>query len=82
MTAKHTYKPGDQVVILNSSLSGRLFVEGKATVKRCLPSDEFYTVKFLSDAKRDPSASYDRKVDPAAQADPEAYVAGRLIGAC
>lgn len=68
--AKHLYSVGTQVVIINSTMSGRPIVEGRAIIKKLLDADEYYRVKFVRD-----SGLYDRFVDPAAQADPAAFVA-------
>jgi hypothetical protein len=66
----HTFKSGDRVVIVNMTIGGRFIVEGRATVKRPLRrTEEYYSVVFDNSA-----GSYERFIDPAAQADPEEFV--------
>lgn len=67
--AKHTFKPGDRVAVLNANMRGMLIVEGTATVVSLLDGDEFYDVRF-----DDSRSTYERKVNPDAQGDPQAYV--------
>ena len=58
--AKHTFKKGDRVLVRNSTLGGREFIEGKATVVRRLSLEEHYLVRFDSE----PEKVYERFVDP------------------
>ena len=69
----HSFKAGDQVHVINSTMSGTYFVEGLAVVHRPVDGQEDrYIVAFANDL----SAPVERFVDPAAQANPAAYVAG------
>jgi hypothetical protein len=65
--ALEVYKPGRKVVIINSTMSGRYFVESyNAKVLRHL-GDNYYRVAIGGH-------SFDRFVDQAAQDDPAAFV--------
>lgn len=74
MNTQHTpgpYKAGTKVWIINGTLSGKAIVEGMATT--VCPSqdvDGYYVVRFAGDRTK-----YERFVDPAAQANPHAFVA-------
>jgi hypothetical protein len=71
MTTSNTYKRGDSVWIINGTHSGKAIVEGKATVVCPFGDvDGYYMVRFAGDRMK-----YARFVDPAAQADPHAFVA-------
>lgn len=63
-------KKGDSVAILNRTFSGKFYFEGMATVIKVATNQEGqHTVIFDNEA-----ISVKRFIDPAAQADPEAYV--------
>ena len=65
----HTFKKGDEVHILNSTIGGRFFVEGRGMIVGVVPDiDEQYRVVLAGEV-------YERFVDPMAQNDPEAFVA-------
>ena len=67
--AKHTFDLGDRVAIFNSDSRGHFFIEGWGNIKECIEhTDEYYRVEF-EDCIRD------RFIDPAGQADPEAFIA-------
>lgn len=73
----HTFKKGDRVVIINQTISGRFFIEGWAKVLRTIGGvDDQYRVEFEGHRER-----ADRFVDPAAQADPDAFVRKLNAGA-
>jgi hypothetical protein len=68
----HTFKKGDKVVVLNTTMSGTVIVEGRATIFRAVPDvEEQYVVDF-----GDGSGFVERFVDPLAQDDAGRYVAG------
>jgi len=72
----HTFKKGDSVAILNQTVGGRFFVEGRATILGLVKDvDEQYRVRFSGEDR----GVYDRFVDPAAQQDAYAFV-DRLNG--
>ncbi len=57
------FKKGDKVNIINSTMSGTFFLEGRATIVRAVPGvDCQYVVRFDSDKQ-----TVERFVDPAAQ---------------
>ena len=51
---------GDVVKVFGFSLSKTLKVEGSATIKKLLPSEDCYLVEF----EDEPGANYERFVDP------------------
>lgn len=68
-----TFKRGDKVTIISQTMSGQFRVEGKASV--VLPADnpdDMALVRFLDDP---PRHFVRRFIDPAAQDDPDAFVA-------
>lgn len=68
------HQPGDTVAIVNRSLSGRFVVEGRARVIREIDGGTGrYEVVFVDAPASDGSVF--RYVDPAAQRNPESYVA-------
>ena len=69
MKTQHSFKRGDRVAVFAQTLSGRYTIEGHATIMRPVKErDEAYIVAF-------PDGRYERFVDPAGQADPQAYLA-------
>ena len=68
-----SYQKGDFVYILNTSFSGKLFVEGKARIEQEIDAkDNRYLVKFVS-ADGERAENFERFVNAAAQRDPQAY---------
>lgn len=63
------YKKGDRVAIINGTFSGGFFVECQSAVvvRKCRGTDGQYMVSINGD-------TVERFVDPAAQADPAAFV--------
>lgn len=71
----HNYAVGDIVYVLNQTISGRLFLEGRAKIKRLLHNKDRYVVQFLSARDGKPSKQcYERYVDPNAQDEPIDFV--------
>lgn len=68
---QHNFKVGDVVYILNQTMSGKVFIEGKARIAGLLKNEDQYKVQFLDGNQ---SKRYERYVDPAAQDDPAKYI--------
>ncbi len=67
-----TFKKGDSVAIINQTLGGKFFVEGRATIIGPVKGVAGqYRVRFSGSD----TGIYDRFVDPAAQKDAYAYAA-------
>ncbi len=67
----HEFDVGDRVAVINQTYKGKFFVEGYATIKKRLSAENRYLVQFPDGFGR---YHVERFVDPAAQADPQAYV--------
>ncbi len=66
----HTFKKGSKVTVINRTMSGKFYVEGRAEiVSRINDSDEYYKVRF--ERRLD---TLERFVDPQAQDDCAAFV--------
>ena len=65
----HSFKPGDKVHIINSTISGTYFIEGEAPII-APAADDRYVVDF-----GDSYGDVVRFVDPKAQSNPARYVA-------
>ena len=53
------FKVGDKVTVCNSTLGGREFIEGQATVRQAI-GDDRYMVEF----DQEPGETYERFVKP------------------
>lgn len=71
--ARHAFKKGDRVAILNNTLGGRCFVEGFAVVKKLLDTDDYYTVQFEPKDRQEEGDTYDRFAFKQHQKHPEAF---------
>ena len=78
--ASHSFKKGDRVVVLNTTMSGTVIIEGRATIWSAIRGvDERYFVKFDT-RQADLEPVVERFVDPLAQARPDWYVADLNAG--
>lgn len=66
----HQFDTDDRVAIVTLAYDRTFIVEGFASVRCRLDGDERYEVVFEGDMS---GQAYERYVDPAAQADPEAF---------
>lgn len=55
--AKHAFKVGDLVTVMNQSISGKQIIEGRAKVRRLLDQDDTYMVSFGGERSQ-----YERRV--------------------
>lgn len=64
-----TFKRGDRVSVLNSTLGGKFFVEchSAEVIRKCRGQDDYYMVRMGDE-------TLPRFIDPAAQSDPVAFV--------
>ena len=70
MASTHSFRKGEKVHIINSSMGGTFIIEGRATVLRPIKDvDEQYLVDF-----GDGFGPVERFVDPQAQADPAKFI--------
>lgn len=72
--ATHSYKPGDRVTVVNSTIGGRYFVEGKAVIQQPIAGDDEQYMLLFDNQPAEDSHWLERFVSPAAQADPEGFV--------
>ena len=49
---QHSYKVGDRVEVMNSTLGGKIISEGFATVRRLLKDKDRYLVQFDDEAEK------------------------------
>lgn len=76
MPQMHSFTKGQTVTVLNQTWGGKVIIEGQAKIVRPVRDvDEQYLVQFMRDGRPQLGEKYERFIDPAAQADPEAYVA-------
>lgn len=66
----HNYKVGETVYVINRTIQGEFFLEGKAKIKRLLPNEDRYAVQFLTSDGKFAKQVHERFVDPAAQDEP------------
>lgn len=55
--AVHAFKVGDEVTVLNQTLSGKPITEGRAKVRKLLDRDDTYMVSFNGEREQ-----YERRV--------------------
>lgn len=65
---------GELVTILNCSINGEVFIEGRARVVEHIQENQYFVHFLTKEGRLDEWGSVGRFVDPAAQANPEQYV--------